>query len=132
MNSAISGCYGGVVVVVADDPSMHSSQNEQDSRFYAGFAQIVCFEPADQQQAYSMIREAFDVSEKHRTPVMMRLVTRLAHSRSIVSTAEPRIQNRANYSPDPSTWTLLPSNARRGFERLLDKQADFRKISAAA
>ncbi len=130
MNSAISGVYGGLVLVVADDPSMHSSQNEQDSRFYAGFAQVPCFEPADQQQAYSMVREAFEISEKLRTPVMLRLVTRLAHSRSIVTTAPPRLQNSANYSPDPSTWTLLPSNARRGFERLLDKQADFRRISA--
>ncbi len=129
MNSAVSGVYGGVVVAVADDPSMHSSQNEQDSRFYAAFAQIPCFEPSDQQQAYSMVREAFDLSEKYQTPVMLRLVTRLAHSRSIVTTSEPRPQNRANYCPDFSSWTLLPPNARKGFELLLDKQAYFRKIS---
>ncbi|MFB3905580.1 MAG: thiamine pyrophosphate-dependent enzyme [Acidobacteriota bacterium] len=129
ISSTISGVHGGLLVVVADDPSMHSSQNEQDSRFYAKFSQIVCFEPADQQQAYSMAREALDLSEKLRIPVMLRLVTRLAHSRSIVTLSEPRKQNRASYCPDTSWWTLLPSNARRGFDRLLGKQADLHAFS---
>lgn len=129
ISSTISGAHGGLLVVVADDPSMHSSQNEQDSRFYAKFSQIVCFEPADQQQAYSMAREGLDLSEKLRIPVMLRLVTRLAHSRSIVTLSEPRKQNRASYCPDTSWWTLLPSNARKGFDRLLDKQAELRTFS---
>lgn len=129
ISSTISGVHGGLLVVVADDPSMHSSQNEQDSRFYAKFSQIVCFEPADQQQAYSMAREALDLSEKLKIPVMLRLVTRLAHSRSIVTLSEPRKQNRASYCPDTSWWTLLPSNARKGFDRLLDKQAELRAFS---
>ncbi len=129
ISSTISGVHGGLLVVVADDPSMHSSQNEQDSRFYAKFSQIVCFEPADQQQAYLMAREALDLSEKLKLPIMLRLVTRLAHSRSIVTLSEPRKQNRASYCPDTSWWTLLPSNARRGFDRLLDKQAELRAFS---
>jgi len=129
ISSTISGVHGGLLVVVADDPSMHSSQNEQDSRFYAKFSQIVCFEPPDQQQAYEMAREALDLSEKLRMPVMLRLVTRLAHSRSIVTLSEPRKQNRASYCPDTSWWTLLPSNARRGFDRLLHKQAELRAFS---
>lgn len=62
MNSAVTGVKGGLVLAVADDPSMHSSQNEQDSRYYADFAMVPCFEPADQQQAYDMTREAFDLS----------------------------------------------------------------------
>jgi len=129
ISSTISGVHGGLLVVVADDPSMHSSQNEQDSRFYAKFSQIVCYEPADQQQAYWMAREALDLSEKLRMPVMLRLVTRLAHSRSIVTLSEPRKQNRASYCPDTSWWTLLPMNARRGFDRLLNKQAELRAFS---
>jgi len=129
ISSTISGVHGGLLVVVADDPSMHSSQNEQDSRFFARFSQIVCFEPADQQQAYSMAREALDLSEKLEIPVMLRLVTRLAHSRSIVALSESRKQNRASYCPDTSRWTLLPSNARKGFDRLLNKQAELRAFS---
>jgi indolepyruvate ferredoxin oxidoreductase, alpha subunit len=129
ISSTISGVHGGLVVVVADDPSMHSSQNEQDSRHYARFAQIICYEPADQQQAYWMTREAFDLSEQLGIPVMLRLVTRLAHSRSIVAVDDPRPQNEASFCPDPSQWTLLPSNARRGFERLLNNQPQYRSFS---
>ncbi len=82
MNLAVAGAHGGLVIAVADDPSMHSSQNEQDSRHYADFAQIPCLEPADQQQCYDFTREAFDLSERLQTPVLLRLVTRLAHSRA--------------------------------------------------
>ena len=122
INSAVSGVHGGLVVAVADDPSMHSSQNEQDSRHYADFARIVCMEPGDQQQAYDMTREAFDISELHQTPVMVRLVTRLSHSRATVVTGDRRDQNPAAYSPEVFRWTLLPTNARRAYEQLLDKQ----------
>src|SRR5512136_1440824 len=68
MNSAMTGAGGGLLVVSADDPGMHSSQNEQDSRFYAQFAQVFCYEPADQQEAYDMTREAFDLSENLGLP----------------------------------------------------------------
>jgi indolepyruvate ferredoxin oxidoreductase, alpha subunit len=129
MNSAVSGIHGGLVVVVADDPSMHSSQNEQDSRYYADFARILCFEPADPQQAYDMTREAFEASERLHLPVMLRLVTRLAHSRSIVHTSARRAANTPNYCADYSYWTLLPSNARRGYDLLLEKQPELQETS---
>ena len=77
VNSAMTGVNGGVVVLVADDPSMHSSQNEQDSRFYAKFAMIPCFEPSSQQEAYDMVRYAFDYSEKIHLPILMRVTTRM-------------------------------------------------------
>ena len=82
MNAAITGANGGLVVVSADDPSMHSSQNEQDSRCYGKFAMIPIFEPSNQQEAYDITIAAFDFSEKHKTPVLLRITTRLAHSRS--------------------------------------------------
>ena len=85
MNSALVTVNGGLVVAVADDPGMHSSQNEQDSRVFADFARVVCLEPASHQEAYEMTREAFDISERFHIPVMIRLVTRLAHSRGIVT-----------------------------------------------
>jgi indolepyruvate ferredoxin oxidoreductase, alpha subunit len=122
MNAALVAPHGGLVVAVADDPGMHSSQNEQDSRFYADFARVVCFEPADQQEAYDMTRQAFDVSERFRVPVLLRLVTRLAHARSIVRLREPRPQNTIVKPPNPASWILLPSNARRQWRELLDRQ----------
>ncbi len=128
MNVAVAGAHGGLVIAVADDPSMHSSQNEQDSRYFADFAQIPCFEPADQQQCYDFTREAFELSEKLHVPVLLRLVTRLAHSRSRVRLGERRAENLGGYVDDASLYTLIPVNARRAYAKLLDKQpalADF-------
>jgi indolepyruvate ferredoxin oxidoreductase alpha subunit len=132
MNSALVAPHGGLVVAVADDPGMHSSQNEQDSRFYADFARIVCFEPADQQEAYDMTREAFDVSERFRVPVMIRLVTRLAHARSVVTLGDPRAENPLGRPPDTASWILLPSNARKQWRALLDRQGEMRAWSQAS
>jgi indolepyruvate ferredoxin oxidoreductase, alpha subunit len=124
MNSAVSGIHGAVVVASADDPGMHSSQNEQDSRVYANFAMIPAFEPSNGQEAYDMAREAFDVSERFGLPVMIRMVTRLAHSRSPVQVGERRAPNPLNPSDRPMNWTLLPANARRLFAQLAQKQSE--------
>ena len=128
MNSALTNAHGGLVVVPADDPGMHSSQNEQDSRFYADFANIPCFEPSNHQEAYEMTRQAFDVSEKFGVPVMIRLVTRLSHSRSTVRPREPRGQNELKHGASRD-WTLLPVNARRRFRAVLDNQAAMVRLS---
>jgi indolepyruvate ferredoxin oxidoreductase alpha subunit len=125
MNSAIVSINGGLVVVVADDPGMHSSQNEQDTRYYADFARIVCLEPANQQEAYDMTREAFDLSERFHVPVLVRLVTRLAHSRAVVRVREGRAENPISKAPVPASWILLPSNARQQWRALLDRQPAF-------
>jgi indolepyruvate ferredoxin oxidoreductase alpha subunit len=122
MNAAVAGAHGGLVLAVADDPSMHSSQNEQDSRYFADFAQVPCFEPSNQQECYDFTRQAFDASEALRVPVLLRLVTRLAHSRALVAASPPRPQNEARYTADASLYTLIPSNARRAYGMLLDKQ----------
>lgn len=84
VNSAMTGANGGFIVVAADDPSMHSSQNEQDSRFYADFAMMPALEPSNQQEAYEMAQYGFELSEKFRIPVLLRFVTRLSHSRAVV------------------------------------------------
>jgi indolepyruvate ferredoxin oxidoreductase alpha subunit len=128
MNAAVTGTNGGLVVVVADDPGMHSSQNEQDSRYYVQFAQIFCFEPCDHQEAYEMTRRAFDVSEDLGIPVMIRLVTRLSHSRSQVVPAEPREQNELRPGAREK-WVLLPMHARRSFKALIEKQARLLDLS---
>ena len=119
VNSAMTGAHGGLVVV-ADDPSMHSSQNEQDSRFYGQFALIPILEPASQQEAYDMARAAFDLSERFQIPVLMRLTTRMAHSRAVVEVAEPRDTNPLSYPEQPRQWVLMPGNSRLRYKALID------------
>lgn len=127
VNAAMTGVNGGLVVVAADDPSMHSSQNEQDSRFYADFAMTVCLEPHDQQECYEMTRHAFDLSERIQLPVLIRLVTRLAHSRSSVQVVErPREVNRIKLPADPRGFVLLPAIARRKNAALTARQPELR------
>jgi len=114
VNSGMTGVNGGLIVLVADDPSMHSSQDEQDSRFYGKFAMVPTFEPSNQQEAYDMMATAFDYSEQQKLPVLMRVTTRMAHSRAVVEvTDEPRQQNELNYNAVAANWVLLPANARK-------------------
>lgn len=131
MNSAVTGANGGLVVIACDDPSQHSSQNEQDSRFYAEFAQVPCFEPSNQQEAYDMVREAFDYSEENHIPVLMRLPTRMAHSRAVVQAREPRGQNEMHFpSADRAKfWVTLPGISRVRIKELADDQIRFRHDS---
>ncbi len=131
INASITGANGGLVVISADDPSMHSSQNEQDSRFYGKFAQIPILEPSNQQEAYDMTRYAFEFSEKMGMPVLMRVTTRLAHSRSIVSrTGKPVPQNNLRLPSSPKQYILLPVNARKQYNSLLQKQELFEQDAA--
>ncbi|MBR2250630.1 MAG: indolepyruvate ferredoxin oxidoreductase, partial [Prevotella sp.] len=114
VNSAMTGVNGGVVVLAADDPSMHSSQDEQDSRFYGRFAMIPVLEPSSQQEAYDMMAFALDYSEQQKLPVLMRVTTRMAHSRAVVKVkGVAREQNAMNYDAVAANWVLLPANARR-------------------
>ena len=130
MNAAITGVNGGLVVVAADDPSMHSSQNEQDSRFYAKFAMIPCLEPSNQQEAYDMMHYAFDLSESLRTPILLRVTTRMAHSRAIVETIDtPREQNCLSAPENTNHFILLPAFARKNYAELVESQADFVQTS---
>ena len=124
MNSAVTGTNGGLVLAVADDPGMHSSQNEQDSRFFAQFALIPCFEPRNQQECYDMMFEAFELSEELSVPVMIRLVTRIAHSRAGVATREQLTQNELDPDKQIKKWTLLPGNARVQYKQLTEKQPE--------
>ncbi|MBO5079457.1 MAG: indolepyruvate ferredoxin oxidoreductase subunit alpha [Bacteroidaceae bacterium] len=132
VNSAITGVNGGLVVLAADDPSMHSSQNEQDSRFYGKFAMIPILEPSTQQEAYDMMAYAYQLSEETKLPVLMRVVTRLAHSRAGVVVREPLAQNGLNPETDRTHWVLLPANARRQYASLVGKQGDLLALSEAS
>ncbi len=125
INSAITGSNGGLLVTVADDPSMHSSQNEQDSRYYGKFAQIPILEPASQQEAYDMAYYGFAMSEKFKIPVMIRITTRLAHSRAGVERKELLDQNDVMLPSNPQQFVLLPSIARVQYKGLLNSFAGF-------
>ena len=116
VNSAITGVKGGLIVIAADDPSMHSSQNEQDSRFYGDFSLIPMYEPSNQQEAYDMVYSGFEFSEKLGEPILMRMVTRLAHSRSGVETQRAKAARTAySFSEDSASVHLVagkcPQNA---------------------
>jgi len=119
INAAITGVNGGLIVIAADDPSMHSSQNEQDSRFYGKFAFVPVFEPSNQQEAYDMVFDGFELSEKYRVPVMLRITTRLAHSRSGVERRSLKAQNALSLPTDPRQFILLPAIARKRYHSLL-------------
>mgnify|MGYP000416522692 FL=1 len=129
INSAITGIKGGLIVIAADDPSMHSSQNEQDSRFYGDFSLIPMYEPSNQQEAYDMVYNGFNFSEQTGEPILMRMVTRLAHSRSGVERKEQQPQNEISFSEDPRQFILLPGNARKRYKALLQRQDEFIKAS---
>jgi indolepyruvate ferredoxin oxidoreductase alpha subunit len=122
INSALLGIKGGLVVAVADDPGMHSSQNEQDSRFYASFAMIPCLEPRSQQEAYDMTAEAFDLSETWSVPVLLRMVTRLSHARAGVMVRGQKEQNVLSKAEEKTRWMLLPAYARKNYDALIEKQ----------
>ncbi|MDR0969329.1 MAG: indolepyruvate ferredoxin oxidoreductase subunit alpha [Lentimicrobiaceae bacterium] len=129
VNSAITGANGGLLIVAADDPSMHSSQNEQDSRFYGKFAFVPILEPSNQQEAYDMTRYGFELSEKMQIPVVMRITTRLAHSRTGVALQEKRKQNEIKLPENLRQFVLLPAIARKQYNELLAKQPKLENAS---
>ena len=129
VNSAITGVNGGLVVLAADDPSMHSSQNEQDSRFYGKFAMLPILEPSNQQEAYDMMHDAYTLSEELKLPVLMRVVTRLAHSRAGVKVGEVGEENQLNPDSERTHWVLLPAIARNQYAALIKKQEQLEKVS---
>ena len=131
VNSGMTGVNGGVVVLVADDPSMHSSQDEQDSRFYGKFAMIPILEPSNQQEAYDMMAYAFEYSERVCLPVLMRVTTRMAHSRAVVEVdKEARPENELNYNAEAKNWVLLPANARKRNDKVTAQQAELEEDAA--
>lgn len=106
-----TGVNGGMVICVADDPAMHSSQNEQDSRHYAIASKVPMLEPADSQEAYDFAKKAFELSEKYDTPVLLRMCTRIAHSQSIVETGEKTPAVLKDYVKNPAKYIMMPGNA---------------------
>ncbi|MBQ3003086.1 MAG: indolepyruvate ferredoxin oxidoreductase subunit alpha, partial [Clostridia bacterium] len=108
-----TGVNGGLVICVADDPAMHSSQNEQDSRHYAVAAKLPMLEPADSAESYAFAKAAFELSEQFDTPVLLRMCTRIAHSQSIVEIGERVQVERKPYVKTPEKYIMMPGNAKK-------------------
>ncbi len=115
MTLSYTGVRGGLVLISADDPGMHSSQNEQDNRNFARMAKIPLLEPSDTQEARDFVQYAFKLSEDYDTPVMVRTTTRISHSRGVVSPAEPQREETElkSYTKDASKYVMLPGYARK-------------------
>lgn len=110
---AYTGVNGGFVLLAADDPGMYSSQNEQDSRYYALAAHIPCLDPADSEEAYRFAREAYGLSERFDVPVMLRSTVRVSHTKTLVDVSEEREAYEApSYEKDPSKWVMMPAFAK--------------------
>ncbi len=108
-----TGVSGGLVIMVADDPGMHSSQNEQDSRLYARASKIPMLEPSNSQECKDYVKNAFDISEKFDCPVIVRLTTRIAHSQSVVETADRQNDELKPYVKDPGKYVMMPAMAKK-------------------
>ncbi|PKO55273.1 MAG: indolepyruvate ferredoxin oxidoreductase, partial [Betaproteobacteria bacterium HGW-Betaproteobacteria-21] len=126
MTMTVTGTAGGLVIAVADDVGMSSSQNEQDSRYWGRFAHLPVFEPSDAQEAYDMTRAAFALSERHRCPVLLRLTTRICHVKGRVLAAGRETCEPAGFVKDPQRWVMVPGNARPRLPLMFERDAALR------
>ena len=126
MYASMTGMEAGMVIVSADDPAMHSSQNEQDNRTFARFARIPCLEPGDSQEAKDMTVAAFDLSERFDTPVLLRMTTRICHSTTAVELGERQEQAARveKFPRNPAKYVMVPGNARQRHPVIEQRIAD--------
>ena len=127
MTLSLTGVNAGLVIISADDPGMHSSQNEQDNRNYARFAKIPMLEPSDSQEAYDFVAEAFALSEEFDTPVMLRTTTRISHGRGQVLPRVPVEVEPRDYARDISKYVMVPQYARQRNRLVLERLEKLRK-----
>lgn len=123
MTLTVTGVEGGLVIAVADDVGMSSSQNEQDSRFWGRFAHIPVFEPADSQEAYDMTRAAYGLSEAFKVPVLLRLTTRICHVKGRVELSPPETREPCGFTKDPRRWVMVPGNAKPRLPLMFEREA---------
>ena len=124
-----TGVNGGMVICVADDPAMHSSQNEQDSRHYAIASKVPMLEPSDSQEAYDFAKSAFLLSEKFDTPVLLRMCTRIAHSQSVVEVGEAEPAVLKDYEKNPQKFIMMPGNAIKRHPVVEQRTADLAEFA---
>ncbi|MDP2169379.1 MAG: thiamine pyrophosphate-dependent enzyme [Rhodocyclaceae bacterium] len=129
MTLTLTGTVGGMVIAVADDVGMASSQNEQDSRFYARFAHLPMFEPADSQEAYDMVHAAFELSEQHQVPVFVRMTARICHVKCVTQVGERVAHEPAGFVKNAERWVMVPAHAKRRIPLMFERDAVLREVS---
>ena len=130
MTQALAGVVGGLVIVVADDVGLSSSQNEQDSRYWGRFGHMPILEPADSQEAYDMVKQAFPLSEQHEVPVIVRMTTRVCHVKAMVTFAGERIEHRAaGFQKNPQRWVMTPANAKPRLPVMHERDRTLREVA---
>lgn len=129
MTFAYTGVNAGFLLACADDPGMHSSQNEQDNRFFARFALVPLFEPSDSQEAKDMVRIALEVSEEYDTPSMLRLTTRVSHAKGIVKLQEPLDLASRSFARDRKKFVMIPAYARMRHPLVLERIKKLKELS---
>ena len=129
MSVAYTGVNAALVIITADDPGVHSSQNEQDNRIYARFASVPLLEPSDSQEAKDFVRQACEISERFDTPVLLRSTTRLAHTKGMVALGEASPSPACSYKRNPAKYVLVPSNARVRHEKVLERMAQLSEFA---
>lgn len=130
MTQSLAGVVGGLVIVVADDVGLSSSQNEQDSRYWGRFGHMPILEPADSQEAYEMVKRAFPLSEEYETPVIVRMTTRVCHVKAMVTVESQRIEHRAaGFQKNPQRWVMTPANAKPRLPLLHERDRKLRELS---
>ncbi|MDQ7801571.1 MAG: indolepyruvate ferredoxin oxidoreductase subunit alpha [Armatimonadota bacterium] len=130
MVASYTGVRGGLVVVSADDPGMHSSQNEQDNRLYAKFAGVPLLEPGDSQEAKTFTELAFSLSEEFDTPVLLRTTTRISHTRGVVELGDRHAPPPRPFHRDPAKYVMLPAYARQRRPRVLERLLRLAEVAA--
>ncbi len=131
MTQTLSGVEGGLVIAIADDVGMSSSQNEQDSRYWGRFGHLPILEPCDSNEAYQMTRQAFALSEQFDTPVILRLTTRVCHVKGVVTVGERESHAAVGFSPNPAKWVMVPGNAKLRLKQQHERDIKLREFSEA-
>jgi indolepyruvate ferredoxin oxidoreductase alpha subunit len=129
MTLSYTGVGAGLILISADDPSLHSSQNEQDNRFYGKFASIPVIEPADSQESLDMIKDAFEISEKFDTPVLFRMTTRISHSKGLVKIGQRRAAEHAGFEKNIPKYVMVPANAMVRHKVVIDRLDALKKFA---
>jgi len=129
MTLTLTGVIGGLVIAIADDVGLSSSQNEQDSRYWGRFAHVPVFEPADSQEAYEMTLAAYELSEKFQVPVILRMTTRINHVKSLVTVGERVPHTGAGFRKEPGRFVMVPGNAGKRIPLMFQRDADLRAVA---
>ncbi|MBS1137704.1 MAG: indolepyruvate ferredoxin oxidreductase, alpha/beta subunit, partial [Proteobacteria bacterium] len=129
MTLTLTGVKGGLVIAVADDVGLSSSQNEQDSRFWGRFAHLPILEPADSQEAYDMARYAFDLSEQFQVPVILRMTTRICHVKALVTPGDREHHAADGFKKEPLRWVMVPGNAKRRIPLMYEREKALRQLA---